>query len=60
MILFVLYIEPHIRAINAQLSGFSLQQDCVKTPGYADDINFIVKNDSEVDAVFEIIDTNRR
>jgi hypothetical protein len=29
----------------------------VKTLAYADDINFIVKNYSKMDAVFEIIDT---
>jgi hypothetical protein len=57
MVLFVLYIEPLIRAINAQFSGFSLQQDYVKTLAHADEINFIVKNDSEMDAVFEIFYT---
>jgi hypothetical protein len=56
MILFVLYIEPLIREISAEVSGANVGVETIKVIGYADDINFVVQNDVENYRVFAAID----
>jgi hypothetical protein len=53
MILFVLYIEPLIREMSLKVSGANVGIETIKVLGYADDINFVVHNDVEIDRVFE-------
>lgn len=55
MILFVLYIEPLIRKINASISGVLIFDKFIKTIAYADDINVFIKNDLEFDLLMQIL-----
>jgi exonuclease III len=55
MILFVMYIEPLIRMMSAALEGIQVGNDFIRTIGYADDLNFIIKSNLEADRIFEII-----
>jgi Reverse transcriptase (RNA-dependent DNA polymerase) len=57
MALFVIYIEPLIQMINCKTAGTTLQQTQIKCMAYADDINFIVTKNDEVDTIFEEINT---
>ncbi len=57
MALFVIYIEPLIQMINFITSGTTLQQNQIKCMAYADDINFIVSSNDEIDKIFEGINT---
>jgi hypothetical protein len=50
---FVLYIEPLIREMSLKVSGANVGIETIKVLGYADDINFVVQNDVEIDRVFE-------
>jgi hypothetical protein len=53
MVLFVLYIEPLIREMSAEVYGnMYVGIETIKVLGYADDINFVVQNDVERDRVF--------
>jgi hypothetical protein len=56
MILFVLYIEPLIREMSAEVSGANVGIETIKVLGYADDINVVVQNDEESDRVFAVVD----
>jgi exonuclease III len=56
MVLFVLYIEPLLCGINRTVEGCQIGQEVIQSMAYADDINFIVKNDEEAGNVFELID----
>jgi hypothetical protein len=56
MVLFVLYIEPLIQAINSRVQGMELQQSNVKSLAYTNDINFVVKSDEEIGRAFEAIE----
>jgi hypothetical protein len=51
MILFVIYIEPLLRRIVEEARVVVLGQDDITALAYADDINYIVKNDEECDGV---------
>jgi exonuclease III len=55
MVLFVVYIEPLLCGINRIVEGYPIGQDFIKSMAYADDINFIVKNDEEAGNVFHLI-----
>jgi Reverse transcriptase (RNA-dependent DNA polymerase)/Endonuclease/Exonuclease/phosphatase family len=55
MLLFVIYIEPLIRAMSDTLDGLRVGNNITKVLGYADDINFIVRNTIECDLIFEKI-----
>jgi Reverse transcriptase (RNA-dependent DNA polymerase) len=57
MVLFVLYIEPLLCGINSLVEGCQIGQDIIKSMAYADDVNFIVKNDVEAGNVFELLNT---
>jgi hypothetical protein len=57
MIHFVLYTKPLIQAINSKVQGMVLQQTNVKSlAAYADDINFVVNSDEEIDRAFEAVE----
>jgi hypothetical protein len=57
MVLFVLYIEPLIREMSAEVYGYKyVGKETIKVLGYADDINFMVQNDVERGRVFAAAD----
>jgi hypothetical protein len=45
MALFVLFIEPMIRAINHKTSGVIVNSQLMKVFAYTDDVNYIVTSD---------------
>jgi hypothetical protein len=49
-------LEPLIQAINSKVQRMELQHSNVKSLAYADDINFVVKSDEEIDRAFEAIE----
>jgi hypothetical protein len=57
MVLFLLYIEPLIQEMSAEVYGnMYVGIETIKVLGYADDINFVVQNDVERDRVFAAAD----
>lgn len=57
MILFVLYIEPVIRQIYAEIRGILIDNRFIKIKAFADDITIIIRSDEEFDLVLKIIDS---
>jgi hypothetical protein len=57
MALFVLFIEPMIRAINHNTSGVIVNNQALKVFAYADDVNYIVTTDEQFDHIFTEITT---
>lgn len=56
MILFVLYVEPLIRQLSANLTGFWIYDKFIKVIVYADDFNIVVRNDNDFDLVLMIFE----
>jgi uncharacterized membrane protein len=56
MILFVVYIEPLIRKMSADVYGANVGIETIKVLGYADDINFVVQNYVKSDRVFPAVE----
>jgi exonuclease III len=57
MALFVLFIEPMIRAINHNTSGVIVNNQLMKVFAYADDVNYIVTTDEQSDHISTEITT---
>jgi Reverse transcriptase (RNA-dependent DNA polymerase) len=55
MVLFVLYIEPLLRMIDAVINGIQIGQENVRSLAYADDVCFVIQKDQEADEVFQAI-----
>jgi hypothetical protein len=50
----VMYIEPLKRMMCDALEGVQIGDDAIETIGYADDLNFVIKNTFESDKIFKI------
>jgi Reverse transcriptase (RNA-dependent DNA polymerase) len=55
MVLFVLYIEPLLKAIDNEIEGVELGATNFKSLAYADDVCYIFRGDEEADRVFNVI-----
>jgi hypothetical protein len=55
MPVFVLYIEPLLRAIDNEIEGVELGATNFKSLEYADNVCYIVRGDGEADRVFNVI-----
>lgn len=56
MILFTLYIEPLIRRISENITGFLVYDKFLKVIVFADDFNILIRNDDEFDRVMSIFE----
>lgn len=56
MALFVLYIEPLVRELYENISGFYVYDKFIKVIVYADDFNIVIRTDEEFDTMLTIFE----
>ena len=55
MLLYIIYVEPLLRYIEANISGLQIENWCHATEAYCDDVNVLTDNNEDLVLVDEAI-----